>query len=65
MLNLFLISDIAASDQIADMLLKAEEFWVQRQKDPTLLPPHSVEHCEDLNQDVSMLVKKLYVLHEG
>ncbi|XP_034160516.2 unconventional myosin-XVI isoform X2 [Pangasianodon hypophthalmus] len=52
-------SDIAASDQIADMLLKAEEFWVQRQKDPTLLLPHSEEHCEDLNQDVSMLVKKL------
>lgn len=45
------------------MLLKAEEFWVQGQKDSTLLPPHSEEHCEDINQDVSMLVKKLYVCH--
>ncbi|KAF5903862.1 unconventional myosin-XVI isoform X2, partial [Clarias magur] len=52
-------SDVAASDKIAEVLLKAEEYWAQRQKDPALLLPHSEEHCEDLNQDVSMLVKKL------
>lgn len=60
---IFLILDVAASDKIAEVLLKAEEYWVQRQKDPTLLLPHLEEHCEDLNQDVSMLVKKLYVIY--
>ncbi|KAL7881645.1 hypothetical protein AOLI_G00084930 [Acnodon oligacanthus] len=52
-------SDIAASDQIVNMLLKAEEFWVQKQKDPMTLPPHLDEHCEELNQDISTPVKKL------
>lgn len=57
----FLLSDIAASDQIVDMLTKAEEFWVKKQKDPTTLPPYLDEHCEDLNQDNNTIVKKLYV----
>ncbi|TSL16099.1 Unconventional myosin-XVI [Bagarius yarrelli] len=52
-------SDIAATDQIADMLLKAEEFWVQRQKDPTLLPLYLKEHCEEPDQDVRLLLKRL------
>ncbi|XP_072542195.1 unconventional myosin-XVI isoform X3 [Salminus brasiliensis] len=52
-------SDIAASDLIADVLLKAEGFWVQKQKDPTTQPPHLDEHCEEFNQDISMPVKKL------
>ncbi|XP_066542846.1 unconventional myosin-XVI isoform X1 [Hoplias malabaricus] len=52
-------SDIAASDRIAEILLKAEEFWVQKPKDPMTLPPYLQEHCEDLNQDVNMPVKKL------
>ncbi|XP_046701110.1 unconventional myosin-XVI isoform X2 [Silurus meridionalis] len=52
-------SDIAALDQIADILLKAEEFWVQRPKDLTLLPSFLGENCEDVNEDISMLVKKL------
>ncbi|XP_030642796.1 unconventional myosin-XVI [Chanos chanos] len=51
-------SDVAASDLIADMLLKAEEFWVQRQKDPTAPPPLD-EQYEEANQDAVMLVKKL------
>uniref|UniRef100_A0A8B9GP55 Myosin XVI n=1 Tax=Astyanax mexicanus TaxID=7994 RepID=A0A8B9GP55_ASTMX len=55
----FSFPDIAASDLIADMLLKAEGFWVQKQKEPTAQPPHLDEHCEDLNQDISMPVKKL------
>uniref|UniRef100_A0A3B1IZ67 Myosin motor domain-containing protein n=1 Tax=Astyanax mexicanus TaxID=7994 RepID=A0A3B1IZ67_ASTMX len=55
----FSFPDIAASDLIADMLLKAEGFWVQKQKDPTAQPPHLDEHCEDLNQDISMPVKKM------
>ncbi|XP_051567236.1 unconventional myosin-XVI-like [Myxocyprinus asiaticus] len=52
-------SDIAATEQIAEMLLRAEEFWVQRQTDPSAPSPQSEEHCTDVNQDSDLPVKKL------
>ncbi|XP_062389635.1 unconventional myosin-XVI [Sardina pilchardus] len=52
-------SDVAASDHIADMLLRAEEFWVQHHKDPGVALPMPDENCEDLAQDVATPVKKL------
>lgn len=55
----FMSVDVAASDQIADMLLRAEEFWVQRHKDPGVALPMPDENCEDLVQDVATPVKKL------
>ncbi|XP_057192130.1 unconventional myosin-XVI isoform X1 [Triplophysa rosa] len=51
-------SDIAATEQIAEMLLRAEEFWVQRQTDPSA-PPPSDESYTEANQDSSLPVKKL------
>lgn len=55
-----MLTDIAATEQIADMLLRAEEFWVQRQTDPSASPP-SDESYSETNQDSSLPVKKLYV----
>lgn len=55
------VSDVAVSDQIAEMLLKAEEFWLQRAKDQTFLSPQLNEHCEEFDKDVSTSVKRLYV----
>ncbi|KAL2081193.1 hypothetical protein ACEWY4_023046 [Coilia grayii] len=52
-------SDVAASDNIADMLLRAEEFWIQRRKDPGVALPMPDENYEDLAQDVATPVKKL------
>lgn len=53
--------DVAATEQIADMLMRAEEFWVQRQTDPSVPSPQSEEHCTEFNQDNNLPVKKLYV----
>ncbi|XP_051565407.1 unconventional myosin-XVI-like isoform X1 [Myxocyprinus asiaticus] len=50
--------DIAGTEQIAEMLLRAEEFWVLRQTDPSAPPPQSDEHCTD-NQDSNLPVRKL------
>lgn len=55
-----MFTDIAATEQIAEMLLRAEEFWVQRQTDPSA-PPPSDESYTEANQDSSLPVKKLYV----
>lgn len=55
-------TDIAATEQIAEILMRAEEFWVQRQTDPLAPPPQSEEHCTEPNQDNNLPVKKLYVL---
>ncbi|XDV30854.1 hypothetical protein PO909_033688, partial [Leuciscus waleckii] len=52
-------SDVAATEQIADMLMRAEEFWVQRQTDPSVPSPQSEEHCTEVNQDYNLPVKKL------
>uniref|UniRef100_A0A8C1L5R9 Myosin XVI n=1 Tax=Cyprinus carpio TaxID=7962 RepID=A0A8C1L5R9_CYPCA len=52
-------SDMAATEQIAEMLMRAEEFLVQRQTDPSAPPPQSEEHCTEANQDSSLPVKKL------
>lgn len=57
----FFFSDVAATEQIADMLMRAEEFWVQRQTDPSVPSPQSEEHCAEVNQDNNLPVKKLYV----
>lgn len=54
-------TDMAATEQIAEMLMRAEEFLVQRQTDPSAPPPQSEEHCTEANQDSSLPVKKLYV----
>ncbi|XP_073768567.1 unconventional myosin-XVI isoform X10 [Danio rerio] len=52
-------SDIAATEHIAEMLLRAEEFWVQRQRDPSASPPQSEDHSAEANQDDNLPVKKL------
>jgi len=62
MIYTFFFSDIAATEQIADMLMRGEEFWVQRQTDPSFPPPQSEEHCTEANQDNNLPVKKLYVV---
>lgn len=52
-------SDIAASQHIAEMLLNAEENWLQRLKDPSLPLPSTDQHNDGELQDLNTLVKNL------
>uniref|UniRef100_A0A8K9XUZ3 Myosin XVI n=1 Tax=Oncorhynchus mykiss TaxID=8022 RepID=A0A8K9XUZ3_ONCMY len=50
---------IAASDPIMAMLLRAEECWVERLKDPSVPPPPSDERYDGGAHDHTILVKNL------
>ncbi|XP_058479130.1 unconventional myosin-XVI isoform X1 [Solea solea] len=52
-------SDIAASDPIADMLLKAEESWLQRLKDPSVPLPSTDQRYDGGSHDLNTPVKNL------
>ncbi|XP_066562262.1 unconventional myosin-XVI isoform X2 [Amia ocellicauda] len=52
-------SDMAASEFIAEILLKAEATWEERLRDPSSLSLPAEEACEENSHDVSMQVKKL------
>lgn len=53
--------DIAASEPIADMLLKAEESWTQRLKDPSTPLPSTDQRYDSGSHDLTMPVKHLWV----
>ncbi|KAM4609069.1 unconventional myosin-XVI isoform 2-T3 [Polymixia lowei] len=52
-------SDIAASEPIADMLLKAEECWLQRLKDPSAPLPSADQRYDGGSHDLTTPVKNL------
>ncbi|XP_072300740.1 unconventional myosin-XVI isoform X1 [Eucyclogobius newberryi] len=52
-------SDIAAAQHIAEMLLNAEENWLQRLKDPSAPLPSTDQQCESAQQDLNTPVKNL------
>lgn len=52
-------SDIAASQTIVEMLLNAEENWLQRLKDPSLPLPSTDQHNDTGLQDLNTPVKNL------
>ncbi|KPP65429.1 unconventional myosin-XVI-like, partial [Scleropages formosus] len=52
-------SDIAATDWIADVLLKAEACWEERLRDPTAPSLPTENHYEEVNQDVPPSLRKL------
>lgn len=53
--------DIAASEPIADMLLKAEESWLQRLTDPSAPLPSTDQRYDGGSHDINMPVKNLWV----
>ncbi|XP_047457190.1 unconventional myosin-XVI isoform X2 [Mugil cephalus] len=52
-------SDIAVSEPIADMLLNAEESWLQRLKDPSAPLPSTDQRYDGGSHDLSTPVKNL------
>ncbi|XP_034549269.1 unconventional myosin-XVI isoform X3 [Notolabrus celidotus] len=52
-------SDIAASEPIADMLLTAEESWLQRLKDPSAPLPSTDQRYDGGSHDLSTPLKNL------
>uniref|UniRef100_A0A667WPT4 Myosin XVI n=1 Tax=Myripristis murdjan TaxID=586833 RepID=A0A667WPT4_9TELE len=52
-------SDIAASEPIVDMLLKAEESWLQRLKDPSAPLPSTDQRYDGGSHDLNTPVKNL------
>ncbi|XP_026150400.1 unconventional myosin-XVI isoform X2 [Mastacembelus armatus] len=52
-------SDIAASEVIADMLLNAEESWLQRLKDPSAPLPSTDQRYDGGSHDINTPVKNL------
>ncbi|XP_042282224.1 unconventional myosin-XVI isoform X1 [Thunnus maccoyii] len=52
-------SDIAASEPIADMLLNAEESWLQRLKDPSTPLPPTDQRYDGGSHDLNTPVKNL------
>ncbi|KAM9347628.1 unconventional myosin-XVI [Symphorus nematophorus] len=52
-------SDIAASEPIADMLLTAEESWLQRLSDPSIPPPSTDQRYDGGSHDLNTPVKNL------
>ncbi|KAM3861733.1 LOW QUALITY PROTEIN: unconventional myosin-XVI [Diretmus argenteus] len=52
-------SDIAASEPIVDMLLKAEEGWLQRLKDPSAPLPSTDQRYDGGSHDLNTPVKNL------
>uniref|UniRef100_UPI0037E96B2C unconventional myosin-XVI n=1 Tax=Semicossyphus pulcher TaxID=241346 RepID=UPI0037E96B2C len=52
-------SDIAASEPIADLLLKAEESWLQRLKDPSAPLPSTDQRYDGGSHDLNTPVKNL------
>ncbi|XP_035030371.2 unconventional myosin-XVI isoform X1 [Hippoglossus stenolepis] len=52
-------SGIAASEPIADMLLNAEESWLQRLKDPSAPPPSTDQRYDGGSHDLTTPVKNL------
>ncbi|CAJ1079539.1 unconventional myosin-XVI isoform X2 [Xyrichtys novacula] len=52
-------SDIAASEPIADMLLNAEESWLQRLKDPSAPLPSTDQRYDGGSHDLSTPLKNL------
>uniref|UniRef100_A0A8C6WNU7 Myosin XVI n=1 Tax=Neogobius melanostomus TaxID=47308 RepID=A0A8C6WNU7_9GOBI len=57
--NLFFKVHIAASEPIAEMLLNAEETWLQRLEDPSLPLPSTDQHSDSGLQDLNTPVKNL------
>uniref|UniRef100_UPI0009B4ADF4 unconventional myosin-XVI n=1 Tax=Monopterus albus TaxID=43700 RepID=UPI0009B4ADF4 len=55
-------TDIAASQPIADMLLNAEESWLQRLKDPSAPLPATDQHYDGGSHDINTPVKNLHPL---
>uniref|UniRef100_A0A3P8VT99 Myosin motor domain-containing protein n=1 Tax=Cynoglossus semilaevis TaxID=244447 RepID=A0A3P8VT99_CYNSE len=53
--------DIAASEPIADMLLKAEESWTQRLKDPSTPLPSTDQRYDSGSHDLTMPVKHISI----
>lgn len=53
--------DIAATEPIAEMLLSAEESWLQRLKDPSAPLPTTDQRYDGGSHDVTMPVKNLWV----
>uniref|UniRef100_A0A3Q3IYP4 Myosin motor domain-containing protein n=1 Tax=Monopterus albus TaxID=43700 RepID=A0A3Q3IYP4_MONAL len=54
--------DIAASQPIADMLLNAEESWLQRLKDPSAPLPATDQHYDGGSHDINTPVKNRHPL---
>lgn len=57
----FLSPDIAASEPIADLLLNAEESWLQRLKDPSTPLPSTDQRYDGGSHDLITPVKNLWV----
>lgn len=51
--------DIAASEAIADLLLRAEESWLQRLSDPSVPLPSADRRYDGGSHDINTPVKKL------
>ncbi|KAK2839918.1 hypothetical protein Q5P01_013658 [Channa striata] len=56
-------SDIAASEPIAEMLLSAEENWLQRLRDPSAPLPSTDQHYDGASHNLNTPVKNLNPLH--
>lgn len=57
-----LLLDIAASEAIADLLLRAEESWLQRLTDPSVPLPSADRRYDGGSHDINTPVKNLWVL---
>lgn len=55
-------ADVAASDHITDMLLRAEACWEERLRDPSAPPLVAEEDDKEAVRDVFTAVRKLYGL---
>lgn len=56
---IILSPDIAASEAIAEMLLNAEESWLQRLKDPSTPLPSADQRYDGGSHDLNTPVKNL------
>lgn len=54
--------DVAASEAIAELLLVAEETWLQRLSDPSLPLPSTDRRYDGGSRDINTPVKNLWVL---
>lgn len=54
--------DIAASEAIAELLLRAEENWLQRLSDPSVSLPSADWRYDSGSHDINTPVKNLWVL---
>lgn len=56
-----MLTDVAATELMADLLRKAEESWEQWLREPSNPLPASDEQYEEVAHDVAAPTRKLYV----